>query len=451
MDSDGYLGSDWANAFHGALVHTSSSDSFIALIVAFVFLLVLAYLSASETAYFSLSPADAKTLDQQQHSSDSFALRLLDDPDRFFVTLFMARGLAVVAIVALCCFFFAELFSLASIVAEVVLQIVVLALVLLFLGEVIPRMLFARRPLTFIRFASPGLYVLVRLLTPLSSLLMRSAPQFSKRMARKGQHISVGELSQALDMSDGEDASEESTILEGIIRFGNESVKEIMTSRLDMVDLDIRSSFRDVMKCVVDNAYSRIPVYAGTRDNVKGVLYVKDLFPYVDKGDNFQWQSLVRTPYFVPETKMIDELLRDFQANKVHMAVVVDEFGCTSGLVTMEDIIEEIVGEIHDEYDEDERTYVKLDDHTWVFEGKTLLTDFCKITKIDGEVFDEVAGDADTVAGLLLEIKGEFPACHEKVSYRNYEFEVLDMDKRRILKVKFTILPPQPDEEKQDE
>ena len=250
------------------------------------------------------------------------------------------------------------------------------------------------------------------------------------------------ELSHALELTDKAELSEENNILEGIIRFGGETAKEVMTSRLDVVDLDIRTPFKDVVKCIVENVYSRIPIYADSRDNIKGVLYIKDLLPHLNKGDNFRWQSLIRPAYFVPETKMIDDLLRDFQANKIHIAIVVDEFGGTSGIVTMEDIIEEIVGEIHDEYDDEERTYAVLNDHTWVFEAKTQLTDFYKITKIDEETFDEVAGDADTLAGLLLELKGEFPALHEKVTYGRYEFEVLEMDNRRILKVKFTVNAP---------
>ena len=251
----------------------------------------------------------------------------------------------------------------------------------------------------------------------------------------------MDELSHALELTDKAELSEENNILEGIIRFGGETVKEVMTSRLDMVDLDIRTSFKEVMQCIIENAYSRIPIYSGSRDNIKGVLYIKDLLPHVNKGDNFRWQSLIRPAYFVPETKMIDDLLGDFQANKIHIAIVVDEFGGTSGLVTMEDIIEEIVGEIHDEYDDEERTYVVLNDHTWIFEAKTQLTDFYKIAKVDEDEFEKVVGDADTLAGMLLEIKGEFPALHEKVTYHNYEFEVLEMDSRRILKVKFTILP----------
>ena len=251
--------------------------------------------------------------------------------------------------------------------------------------------------------------------------------------------ISVDELSHALELTDKTEISEESNILEGIIRFGGETAKEVMTSRLDVVDLDIRTPFKDVLKCIIENAYSRIPVYAESRDNIKGILYIKDLLPHLNKGDNFRWQSLIRPAYFVPETKMIDDLLRDFQTNKIHIAIVVDEFGGTSGIVTMEDIIEEIVGEIHDEYDDEERTYAVLNDHTWVFEAKTLLTDFYKVTKIDEAEFEEVSGEADTVAGLLLELKGEFPVLHERVSYKDYEFEVLEMDSRRILKVKVTV------------
>ena len=190
---------------------------------------------------------------------------------------------------------------------------------------------------------------------------------------------------------------------------------------------------------MVDNAYSRIPIYSGSKDNIKGILYIKDLLPHLNKGDNFRWQSLIRPAYFVPETKMIDDLLRDFQANKIHIAIVVDEFGGTSGIVTMEDIIEEIVGEINDEYDEEERTYVKLNDRTYIFEAKTQLTDFYKITKLSADIFEPEANEADTLAGLLLEIKGEFPVLHEKLEYKDYTFEVLEMDDRRILKVKFTI------------
>lgn len=225
-------------------------------------------------------------------------------------------------------------------------------------------------------------------------------------------------------------------MLEGIIRFGGEMAREIMTSRMDIVDLDINTPFPDVLKCIVENNYSRIPVYQGTQDNIKGVLYIKDLLPHLNKPAGFRWQSLIRPPYFVPETKMIDDLLRDFQTNKVHIAIVVDEFGGTSGLVTMEDIIEEIVGEINDEYDDEEKPYQRLNQNTYIFEAKTLLTDFTKITDLDDDYFEEVEGDADTLAGLLLEIKGEFPQLHERIDFKRLSFEIMEMDERRIVKVK---------------
>ena len=212
-----------------------------------------------------------------------------------------------------------------------------------------------------------------------------------------------------------------------------------MTSRQDVVDLDIKTSFRDVLKCIVENNYSRIPIYQNNSDNIRGVLYIKDLLPHLGKPATFRWQSLIRPPYFVPETKKIDDLLREFQENKVHIAIVVDEFGGTSGIVTLEDILEEIVGEINDEYDEEEKTFTRLNKNTYVFEGKTLLSDFCRILEVDDDEFAEIEGDADTLAGLLLEIKGDFPEIHEKLEYRNYLFEILELEERRISRVKVVV------------
>ena len=248
--------------------------------------------------------------------------------------------------------------------------------------------------------------------------------------------LSVDDLEQALELTDKEDIKEEQRMLEGIVRFGDETAKEIMTSRQDVVDLDFKATFQDVMKCVVENNYSRIPVYQDNSDNVRGILYIKDLLPHLSKGNNFRWQSLIRPPYFVPETKKIDDLLREFQENKVHIAIVVDEYGGTSGIVTLEDILEEIVGEINDEYDEEEKFYQRINANTFIFEGKTLLSDFYKVLNLDDDVFEDVEGDADSLAGLLLEIKGDFPKLHEKIVYQNFTFEILDMEERRISKVK---------------
>ena len=228
-------------------------------------------------------------------------------------------------------------------------------------------------------------------------------------------------------------------MLEGIVRFGDETAKEVMTSRQDVVALDFRSSFPDVLKCIVENNYSRIPVYQGSIDNIRGILYIKDLLPHLNKPAAFRWQSLIRPPYFVPETKKIDDLLRDFQENKVHIAIVVDEFGGTSGIVTLEDILEEIVGEINDEYDEEEKTFVRMNANTYVFEGKTLLADFYRILDISDETFEEVQGDADTLAGLMLELKGDFPTLHETLEYENYTFEMVEIDEHRISKIKVVI------------
>ena len=217
-----------------------------------------------------------------------------------------------------------------------------------------------------------------------------------------------------------------------------------MTSRQDVIDLDFKSSYQEVLKCIVENNYSRIPVYQDNSDNIRGILYIKDLLPHLSKGNNFRWQSLIRPPYFVPETKKIDDLLRDFQENKVHIAIVVDEFGGTSGIVTLEDVLEEIVGEINDEYDEDEKSYTRINSNTYVFEGKTLLSDFYKILKLDDEIFEEVEGDADSLAGLLLEIKGDFPKLHEKIDYQNFTFEILEIEERRIARIKVVVHDYQP-------
>ena len=268
---------------------------------------------------------------------------------------------------------------------------------------------------------------------------MRSGVLAEKAMPKENRQLSVDDLEQALELTDKDEIKDEQSMLKGIIRFGDETAKEIMTSRHDIVDINIKSSYAYVLKSIIENNYSRIPVFQDNEDNIRGVLYIKDLLPYLQKPGNFRWQSLIRPPYFVPETKKIDDLLREFQDNKVHIAIVVDEFGGTSGIVTMEDILEEIVGEINDEYDEEERTYTKLNYNTYVFEGKTLLSDFSRILNIDDDEFEDVEGDADTLAGLLLEIKGDFPSIHEKIEYKNYTFEVVKIEERRISRIKVTV------------
>ncbi|MDE5710100.1 MAG: gliding motility-associated protein GldE [Bacteroides sp.] len=438
MDPDAYL-CQLADVFSGISVQTPSVAAIVAIVLAGLLLLVSGFASASEIAFFSLSPSDLSTVEEKKHPSDEKISILLEGSERLLATILITNNFVNVTIIMLCNIFFMDVFRFHSPIAEFLILTVVLTFLLLLFGEIMPKIYSAQKTLTFCRFAAPGIMLCRSIFYPLASMLVRSTSFLNKHIVRKNHNISVNELSQALELTDKTELSDESNLLEGIIRFGGETAKEVMTSRLDVVDLDIRTPFKDVLKCIVDNAYSRIPIYADSRDNIKGVLYIKDLLPHLNKGGNFRWQSLIRPAYFVPETKMIDDLLRDFQANKIHIAIVVDEFGGTSGIVTMEDIIEEIVGEIRDEYDDEERTYSVLNDHTWVFEAKTQLIDFYKITKLDEETFDEVAGEADTLAGLLLELKGEFPTLHEKVTYDRYEFEVLEMDNRRILKVKFTM------------
>ena len=448
MDPDAYL-CQLADVFNGISVHTPTISAIIAIVLAGLLLLVSGFASASEIAFFSLSPSDLNAIDEKKHPADEKIRKLLDDTERLLATILITNNFVNVTIIMLCNFFFMSVFEFHSSIAEFLILTVILTFLLLLFGEIMPKIYSAQKTLAFCRFSAKGIWMFRSLFYPLASVLVRSTSFLNKHFVRKSHNISVDELSHALELTDKAELKEENNILEGIIRFGGETAKEVMTSRLDVVDLDIRTSFKDVLKCIVENAYSRIPIYFENRDNIKGILYIKDLLPHLNKGE-FRWQSLIRPAYFVPETKMIDDLLRDFQANKIHIAIVVDEFGGTSGIVTMEDIIEEIVGEIHDEYDDEERTYAVLNDHTWVFEAKTQLTDFYKITKVDEELFDEVAGDADTLAGLLLELKGEFPALHEKVTYSHYEFEVLEMDNRRILKVKFTIQSLPVDSDKQN-
>lgn len=314
---------------------------------------------------------------------------------------------------------------------------VLLTFLLLLFGEVMPKIASAQKPLAMARLCAPAYSILVKLWWPVSWLLLKSGRVTNH--IKSNQQLSVDDLEQALELTDKQEIADEQQMLKGIIRFGGEMAREVMTPRVDMVDLDVKTPFPEVIKCIVENNYSRIPVYSGSEDHITGILYIKDLLPHLNKPASFRWQTLVRPATFVPETKMIDDLLRDFQAQKVHIAIVVDEFGGTSGLVTMEDIIEEIVGEINDEYDEDERSYTRLNQNTYIFEAKTLLSDVRKILQLDDETFDNAAGDADTLAGLVLELKGEFPQLHERLTYENFTFEVMEMDERRILKIKVIV------------
>ena len=393
--------------------------------------------SASEIAFFSLTPQHLAEISEERHSCDTRILQLREHSDRILATILILNNLVNVGVIMLLNYFFMDWlhFGPGTEWLEFLLLTVLLTFLLLLFGEIMPKIYSAQYTLSFARFAAPILYMVQKVLYPISSLLMLSKAFTDKLVSYETESLTVDDLEKAMELTNQKDIAEESQMLQGIIRFGGEMAREIMTPRVDIVDLDMDTSFQDVIKCIVENNYSRIPVYKGSPDNIQGVLYIKDLLPHLQKA-TFRWQSLIRPPYFVPETKMIDDLLRDFQQNKVHIAIVVDEFGGTSGIVTMEDIIEEIVGEIDDEYDDDEKTYQRMNQNTYVFQAKTLLADFYRIMGLDDDFFDEVGGDADTLAGLLLELKGEFPALRERLAYRNFTFEVMEMDERRIVSIK---------------
>lgn len=411
----------------------------LAAILAAFLLLLSGFASGSEIAFFSLSPQDLDELEPDKRSEDSRIVMLRDDSERTLATILIANNFVNVTIIMLCNYIFGSLVKFKSEWLEFLYITVLLTFLLLLFGEIMPKVYSRQTPLKFCRRVVGGVMFLRKLFWPLETILIRSGMLAEKVMQKENRQLSVDDLEQALELTDKNDIKEEQSMLQGIIRFGDETAKEVMTSRQDIVDLDIRSSYADVLKCIVENNYSRIPVYQDNTDNIRGVLYIKDLLPHLGKPASFRWQSLIRPPYFVPETKKIDDLLREFQDNKVHIAIVVDEFGGTCGIVTLEDILEEIVGEINDEFDEDEKTYSKLNYNTYLFEGKTLLSDFCRILQIDDDEFSDVEGDADTLAGLLLEIKGDFLSIHEKIDYLNYTFEVVGLEERRISRVKVII------------
>lgn len=409
-------------------------------VLACLLLVASGFASGSEIAFFSLTPNDLSEVEEEKTESDQKIMRLRKDTERTLATILITNNLVNVTIIMLCNYFFGHLIDFGNAYwLQFVCITVLLTFILLLFGEIMPKIYCSQQPLRFCRISAGSILFFRKLFYPLGTILIRSGVLAEKVVQKENHVLSIDDLEQALELTDKEDIKDEKNLLEGIVRFGDETAKEIMTSRQDVVTLDFKSAFPEVLKCIVDNNYSRIPVYQDNIDNIRGILYIKDLLPHLGKPSGFRWQSLIRPPYFVPETKKIDDLLRDFQENKVHIAIVVDEFGGTSGIVTLEDVLEEIVGEINDEYDEEEKSYVRVNSNTFMFEGKTLLSDFYKIMNLDSEVFADVEGDADTIAGLLLDMRGEFPKLHEKIQYKNFTFEVMEMDEHRISKVKVIV------------
>ena len=413
----------------------------IAILITIVLLGLSAFASASEIAYFSLSPSDLSELSEERTEQDKAINMLRDDSERTLATILITNNFVNVTIIMLCNYIFTSLvyFGEKAYWLQFLIVTVLLTFLLLLFGEIIPKVYSREEPLAFCRRSVSGILFFRRLFWVFGIILLRSCFLSYKVIKNDQQMLSVDELEHALELTDKNDIKEEQKMLQGIVRFGDETVREVMTSRQDIVALNINTPFSDVLKSIVENNYSRIPVYQNNDDNIKGVLYIKDLLPHLAKPTSFKWQTLMRPPHFVPETKRLDDMMKDFKENKVHIAIVVDEFGGTSGLITLEDILEEIVGEINDEYDEEDTSYSKLNYNTYVFDGKTLLSDVTKILEVDDDYFSEIEGDADSLAGLLLEIKGDFPTMHERIEYRNFMFEILKVDGRRISKVKITI------------
>lgn len=428
------------DTLHGVHFTAPTLGVWIALVLVIGLLFLSGYASASEIAFFSLSPTDLSKLEPEKNFSDKRIQQLREDSERTLATILITNNLVNVTIIMLCNYIFAQVVDFGmALWLQFICVTVLLTFLLLLFGEIMPKVYARQNSLKYCRMASAGIMFLRKLFWPIGSILISSGTLAEKVVQKESHVLSVDDLEQALELTDKEEIKEEKSMLQGIIRFGDETAKEIMTPRQDIVDLNMQASFNDVLKCIVENNYSRIPVYQGNTDNIRGVLYIKDLLPHIGKSGSFRWQSLIRPAYFVPETKKIDDLLREFQENKIHIAIVVDEFGGTSGLVTLEDVLEEIVGEINDEHDEEEKTYTRLNHNTYVFEGKTSIPDFSRILEIDDDEFADVEGDADSIAGLILEIKGDFPKVGEKIVYQRFTFEILAIEERRISSVKVII------------
>lgn len=424
--------------YFGELVtQAPSAAAWVALVIAVLLLGVSGMISASEVAFFSLSPQDLQCLDNEEHPSDPDIKRLISRSDRLMASILIGNNFVNVAIITLFMLFFESLWVKISLALDFIIQSVLLTFLLLLFGEIMPKIFASRDSLKFSRRVAPFVSAMESLLRPFTALLVNSMGHINRRLADHvgAEEVSSEDLGNALSITPQVN-KEEKKMLEGIISFGDKSVKDVMTSRMDMTALEEKTSFHQVLQLVNETKYSRIPVYRETEDYIQGILYVKDLLPFLQRGNDFRWQTLVREAYFVPENKMIDDLLNDFRKKRLHMAIVVDEFGGTAGLITMEDVLEEIVGEIHDEYDEDKKTWRKVGQNEWIMEGKTSLSDFYKATELDSDYFDDKTDNCESVAGLLMEIKQDFLHQGETIHFKRLDFMVQNVDKRHVESVR---------------
>ncbi|MES2591714.1 MAG: gliding motility-associated protein GldE [Bacteroidota bacterium] len=427
------------------IIKSFSISIILAILAIFALLILVALVSAAEAAFFSLTPTEMEELKSTGTKTDEKILLFIDGPKRLLATLLISVNFLSIAIVILnSTFIFGEagLFDFShNPLAGFIIQVVLITFLILLIGEVTPKIYATQNSLNATRMLIPLVQFLQGLFYPISSFLMLSTSLLDKVIKPKTHNISIDDLSQALDLTNDEDIAEEDhKILQGIVKFGNTDVKQIMKPRMDVTAFGYSTSYKKLLEDITKCGFSRLPIYKETLDNIAGVLYTKDLLQYLNNSDDFNWQGIIRPPFYVPENKKIDDLLREFQTKKIHLAVVVDEYGGTSGIVTLEDIIEEIVGEINDEFDDDDLTYSKLDENNFVFEGKAHLNDVSRIIEIDGAEFEDAKGEADTLAGLILETEGRIPTKNEKIKFKNLIFTIESADNRKIKRVKITIV-----------
>ncbi len=409
--------------------------------VLLILLLVLSGLvSGSEVAFFSLNPREIKLL-KTGNTIEKRMYRLISKPKRLLATILILNNFINISFVTLSTILTWQFTGSHEIKGGIVIALTaIITFLIVYFGEVVPKIYANQRSIGFAKMSVPLITIAFDFFKPLSWVLTTFSNTIERKIQKRGYEISIEQMNQALELTTNEDTSvEEKGILKGIVNFGQLSVKQVMRSRLDFTAFDSDLDFHELMDKINKSGYSRIPIYKDTVDSIEGILYSKDLLPHLNKKESFKWQKLIRPPFFVPETKKIDTLLKDFQEKHVHMAIIVDEYGGTSGLATLEDVIEEIVGEIHDESDEDEIIFNKVDEHTYIFEGKTTLIDFCKITNQDLSIFEKVKGESESLGGLMLELNSKLPGTGEIISFENYEFKIVAVDQKRIKKIKVII------------
>jgi len=420
----------------GTVFTTPGLSVIIEIVILILLLITSAFISGAEAAYFSLTPNDLESLREKKGKRAEMTLRLLAKPEKLLSTILVTNNTVNIALIILASFISSQLFDFQNNVAlAFIIEVVVITFLLLLFGEIMPKVYASRNQLSFAIMMAPALTLCTKIFKPLASLLMLSSFFVKRRTNVKSKNLSMDDLSDALELTSSE-IKDDKEILKGIVRFGNITVSAVMCPRIDVTALDVHDGFSTILPGVIESGFSRIPVYSGSFDNIKGVLFVKDLLPYLGKPDTFRWQSLIRPPYVVPETKKISELMKEFQEKKIHIAIVVDEYGGTSGIVTLEDILEEIVGEIVDETDEDSFLYRKTGDNQWIFDGKILINDFYKITGADDDLFEAFIGESETLAGLLLELLGEIPSKGRLISLGGFDFTIETVEKRRIREIR---------------